>query len=453
MTLSFDLRRVQRRTLILLMVSQVVGSIAVALTFAVSGILAAELAGSPGAAGLAQATLILGAGAASYLLATLMNRKGRRGGLAAGYLIGAIGAGMCVVAATTESFALLIAGMGALGASSASTNGCRYAVTDLAPEGRRATTLSMVVWVATVGAVVGPLMVGPAQAVSTRLGLHPLAGPLLVDMTGALIAALVIFSLLRPDPLIVARTLGRPAGHRAERHQARPRRHASPLGPGIAALMLANAAMVAVMVMTPLEMHHQGAAHTAIGAALSAHFLGMYAFAPLSGALSDRAGVPTALVVGGAVLLFSLVVLIGWFGQSPFTHGLGLFLVGLGWSVCTVAASSHIAACSMGDTRVQGAADTAMTVMAAAAVAVAGPLMALWGFNGLLAMAAVLSIGILLAAHRIRPSQGITRGAGGLDRENTASPAAPRSHPVSPDLGLSVPATGGHPTTTESDVP
>lgn len=44
--------------------------------------------------------------------------------------------------------------------------------------------------------------------------------------------------------------------------------------------MLANAAMVAVMVMTPLEMHHQGAAHTAIGAALSAHFLGMYAFAP-----------------------------------------------------------------------------------------------------------------------------------------------------------------------------
>lgn len=53
------------------------------------------------------------------------------------------------------------------------------------------------------------------------------------------------------------------------------------------------------------------------------------------------------------MLLFSLVVLIGWFGQSPFTHGLGLFLVGLGWSVCTVAASSHIAACSMGDTRVK----------------------------------------------------------------------------------------------------
>ncbi|MGP3919878.1 MFS transporter [Nonomuraea sp. 10N515B] len=405
MALPFDLRRVQRRTLILLMVSQVVGSIAVALTFAVSGILAAELAGSSGAAGLAQATLILGAGAASYLLAPLMNRKGRRGGLAAGYLIGAIGAGTCVVAATTESFILLIAGMGALGASSASTNICRYAVTDLAPEDRRATTLSMVVWVATVGAVLGPLMVGPAQAVSTRLGLHPLAGPLLVDMTGALIAALVIFSLLRPDPLIVARTLGRPAGHQAERHRVRPQRHASPLGPGIAALMLANATMVAVMVMTPLEMHHQGAAHTAIGAALSAHFLGMYAFAPLSGILSDRAGVPTALVTGGAVLLVSLVVLVGWFGQSPFTHGLGLFLVGLGWSVCTVAASSHIAACSMGDTRMQGATDTAMTLMAAAAAVAAGPLMALWGFNGLLALAAVMSTGIPLAAHRIQPQK------------------------------------------------
>jgi hypothetical protein len=80
----------------------------------------------------------------------------------------------------------------------------------------------------------------------------------------------------------------------------------------------------------------------------------------------------------------------------------------------------------MGDTRVQGAADTAMTVMAAAAAAVAGPLMALWGFNGLLALAAVMSIGILLAAYRIRPLEGASRDAGG--RPASTRPATTESN-------------------------
>jgi MFS family permease len=406
MTHAVEVRIVQRRTLSLLLVSQVLGSVAVTVTFTVSGILAAELSGSTSAAGMTQATLTLGTAGASYLLATWMNRKGRRGGMAGGYLIGAFGAGMCVVAATTSSFPLLMAGMAALGASTASTNMSRYAATDLAPVDRRATALSMVVWVATVGAVLGPLMVGPAESVATSLGLPSLAGPLLVDMTAAVIAALVIFSLLRPDPLIVARQIGR----HEPRPKAAPRtQQAAPavtVAPAIAALVLAGATMTAVMVMTPVEMHGDGASHTAIGAVISGHFLGMYVFAPLSGLLADRAGVRPALVIGSAILMLSLGALAGIFGQGAFTHGLGLFLVGLGWSVCTVAASSQIAACSVGDTRIQGAADTAMTVMSAAAAAAAGPLMALWGFNGLLALAAVMTLGVLVAAHRIRTPAG-----------------------------------------------
>jgi len=400
-----DVRFVQRRTLSLLVVSQILGSIAVTVTFTVSGILAVEMSGSTSAAGLTQAVLTLGTAAASYMLATWMNRSGRRRGLTCGYLIGAFGAGMCVVAAISNSFSLLVAGMGALGASSASTNMSRYVATDLAPSNRRATALSIVVWVATVGAVLGPLLVGPAIAAAKQFGLPPLSGPLLIDMTAALIAALVIFMFLRPDPLTLAREIGRP-GPRMGSTPPEPSARATRIptvAPAIAALVLAGSVMTAVMVMTPLEMHHNGASHSAIGAVLSSHFLGMYAFAPLSGLLADRAGVRPALVVGSAILMVSLVVLVGTLGQTDFTHGLGLFMVGLGWSVCTVAASSHIAACSAVDTRIQGAADTAMTVVSAAAAAAAGPLMVLWGFNGLLALAAVLSLGVLLSTFRIRP--------------------------------------------------
>jgi MFS family permease len=407
MSVTVDVRLVQRRTMSLLVVSQVLGSIAVTVTFAVSGILAVELSGSTGAAGLNQASLTLGAGAASYLLATLMNRRGRRIGMAVGYLIGAAGAGLCVVAASVESFGLLVAGTVALGASSASTNVARYAATDLAPSARRATSLSLVVWVATAGAVVGPLMVGPASAVARQAGLPPLAGPFLLDLACAAIAGLIIVTFLRPDPLLLARaTVARSvvAGESPSpaSSPAASRPSFAGVAPTVAALVLAHATMTAVMVMTPVQMHHDGATHTAVGAVISVHFLGMFAFAPLSGMLADRVGVRPALVVGGAILLLSLVVSAGGFGASDFTHGLGLFLLGLGWSVATVAASSHIATCSVGDTRIQGAADTAMTVVSAGAAAVAGPLMALWGFAGLLGLAAVFSTGVLLAAMRIR---------------------------------------------------
>ena len=78
-----------------------------------------------------------------------------------------------------------------------------------------------------------------------------------------------------------------------------------------------------------------------IGLVISLHVLGMFAFSPLVGTLVDRIGSPAVLVQGAAVLLASLVLC----GVAPegsswqiFT---GLFLLGLGWSFATVAASTE----------------------------------------------------------------------------------------------------------------
>jgi MFS family permease len=395
------IRQVQRRTMTVLLMSQVLGSIGVTLTFAIGGILAVELSGSTSAAGYSQAIFTLGTGAASYALATWMNRQGRRGGLAAGYLVGALGAGACVVAATIDNFPLLVVGIAALGASNASTNSARFVATDLASPAHRATALSMVLWVATAGAVLGPLMIGSAEGVATSLGLPPLTGPFLIDMLCSAIAAAIIFAFLRPDPLIVARTVAS-ADPRPPTPSLIHTANVTAIAPAIAALVLSHAAMLTVMVMTPLEMHHHGATHTAIGAAISVHFIGMYAFAPLSGLLADRAGVRPALVVGSMILVSALFVFGGAVGESSLIHGMGLFLLGLGWSVCTVAASSHIATRTLEDTRIQGLADTAMTIVSAATAAAAGPLMALWGFNALIGLGGALTLGVLLATLRIR---------------------------------------------------
>jgi MFS family permease len=402
-----DVRLVQRRTVLLLMLGEILGSVALTVGFAVVGILAAQLAGSTGAVGFTQASQTVGAAVASYALAAWMNQQGRRRGLAVGYLIGALGAASCMAAAATGSFLLLVAGAVALGSASASGSLSRYASTDLASPSRRATTLSLVVWTATAGAVAGPLMVPAAEGWARHLGMPPLAGPFGLAMVCTGAAAVLLFVFLRPDPLLLAREIERPTAPSSQPGPAATT-PVRALAPTIAALVCAHTTMVAVMVMTPIDMHHGGSSHQVIGVAVSMHFLGMFALAPLSGLLADRCGVRPALGIGGVVLALSLAVLAGLFGTTSTTHAVGMFALGLGWSLATVAATSHIAACSHGDTRIQGIAETTMACVSAAAAAASGPLMAIWGFDALLALALLLTAGLFVATAqiRLRPAPG-----------------------------------------------
>ncbi len=342
-----DLALVQRRTVRVLVLGQAVGAVGITIGIATASLLARDLSGSESLAGLAQTAQVLGAAVASYLLARLMSRRGRRIGLAAGYLIGAAGAFLAVVAGVVESMLLLMAGAALLGSATAANSGARYAATDLAPADRRARALSTVVWATTIGAVAGPNLTGLSAAVADRLGIPELTGPFAVGSIGMLGAALVVGVFLRPDPLLLARELADepPAttsstswGRVVEAVRVRPA-----LAAAIAGLAGAHAAMVAVMVMTPLHMEHGGSGLEVIGIVISVHVLGMFAFSPLVGLAVDRAGRAPVLAAGGGLLLASLVLS----GVSPegtsWQIFAGLFLLGLGWSCATVAASTLIA--------------------------------------------------------------------------------------------------------------
>ncbi len=126
--------------------------------------------------------------------------------------------------------------------------------------------------------------------------------------------------------------------------------------------------MISVMVMTPLHMHHGGATLEVIGIVISVHVLGMYALAPLVGWAADRFGRPWVLTAG-AVVLFAALLLSGTApAGASYQIGAGLFLLGLGWSLCTVAASTLLSESAPADARtdVQGAADLVMGLTAAA---------------------------------------------------------------------------------------
>ncbi|MEI7056790.1 MFS transporter [Nocardioides sp. CCNWLW239] len=399
---------VQKRTILTLVATQAVGAMGITIGIATASLLARDLSGSESMAGLSQTTQVLGAAVAAYVLGRVMDARGRRFGLLAGYLLGAAGGLLAVVAGVVGSMALLLVGAVLLGATTAANNGARYAATDLAPATSRARALSVVVWATTFGAVVGPNLTGVAELFTDAVGIPVLTGPFALGAVAMLAAALVVGIFLRPDPLLVAREGAPPAesSPAVEPVETTSWRRALAViraRPALAAAVVgqaaAHATMVAVMVMTPLHMEHGGAGLEIIGLVISGHVLGMFAFAPVAGWLADRVGRADVMALGGGVLLVALVLCAAAPEGSSGRIFAGLFLLGLGWSLATIAAATSVADHTPLEVRadVQGTADLIMGVAAAAAGAVSGIVVDVAGYP-VLALGTILLVVVLFGA-------------------------------------------------------
>ena len=406
-----DVEQVQRHTVRTLVVSQAVGAVGVTIGVATASLLARDISGSETLAGLAQTFQVLGTAAAAYVLARVMRRRGRRIGIVLGYLVGATGALLAVLAGVVDSMVVLLVGAVLLGATTAVNSGSRYAATDLATEEHRARALSVVVWATTIGAVAGPNLVGVGGTVARPLGIPELTGGFAIGSVVLVLAALWVWVRLRPDPLLLAQEAAGVVPDDAPHVRGRSWaafitvvRDVPAVGAAVVAMACAHAAMVTVMIMTPLHMEHGGAHLEVIGFVISIHVLGMFAFSPVVGWAADRFGRSPVLVAGGIVLLVSLALC----GLSPegsswqiFT---GLFLLGLGWSCATVAASTVIADRTPIEARtdVQGTSDMAMALTAAGGGAFAGVIVGGLGYPALALFAALLALAVVVAGRLTR---------------------------------------------------
>jgi MFS family permease len=402
--------------------TQVVGGLGVGAGVAVTTLLAFDLSGSAALAGLAASFSAFGAGLFAAVIGAAA-RFGRRPGLVAGYLVGATGAGVAVLAAVTDLFPLLLVATFLFGASNASNLQSRFAVTDLASPERRGADLSRIVWATTVGAVLGPNLTGPGAAAAAFVGVPELAGPYLLSAASFATAALLMAIGLRPDPLLVARRAAarEVAGDVApgdvsaaaapatlvDVAPARRRRSAAlsealaivvsqPSARAAAAtIAAAHAVMVGVMVMTPVHMGHHGADIRLIGLTISLHIAGMYALSPVFGWLVDRLGSHTVLVIGFAQLVGAVAFAAFGTPRGGPEFLLGLFLLGTGWSACLIASSALLTTSVPVDNRaqVQGLSDLGMNVAGGSAGALSGLMMTLIGFRGLASVTLVLLLG------------------------------------------------------------
>ena len=402
-SLETNVAAVQRRTLRLLFLTQIISGVGIAVGASVGALLAADIAGVR-VSGLAQSALVVGAALFAVPATAIVNRHGRRPSLAAGYLVAAAGSTIVVLAAMRDSIPLLFAGFFLFGGASAASLQARYAAVDLAPAQVRGRHLSWIVWATTLGAVVGPSLAPLAGTSLDGYGVPTLAGPYLLSAVLLGFAALLLVLFLRPDPAVVARGgTGSPGAPGSETRRAGMRAalpvvasHA-PARLGAIAMAVGHLVMVGVMAMTPVHIRSAGhdAVHTlgVVGTVLSVHIAGMYAFSPLVGWLADRLGRRAVIFAGFAILLVACAVT-GSAGHASMRLAAGLMLLGLGWSATMVAGSTLVSESVPLELRAsaQGLSDLTMGIAGASAGAVSGVIMDLWGYAALAVLAAVLIV-------------------------------------------------------------
>ncbi|MBQ1093021.1 MFS transporter [Streptomyces sp. B93] len=397
-----DTAAAQRRVLRVLVAAQVLSGAGLAAGITVGALLAQDMLGSTGLAGLPSALFTAGSALAAVTVGRISQAGGRRPGLATGYLTGAVGSAGVIVAAVLDSPALLFVALFVYGAGSATNLQARYAGADLATPDRRARAVSTVLVATTLGGVAGPNLAAPTGNFAETLGIPHLAGPFLLSGAAYALAALVLAVLLRPDPLLLARSLAADA----VRRESGPREAAAEPGGGVVlgalVMIVTQLVMIAVMTMTPVHMHDHGHGTAASGLVIAVHVAAMYLPSPLTGWLVDRYGRLTVAAASGVILLAAGVVAATAPVDSVALLALALALLGLGWNFGLVAGTAIIT-----DTvplanraRTQGLVDVAIAIAGATGGMASGfvvaaasyPVLALTG--GALALAVLPAVAV-----------------------------------------------------------
>lgn len=396
-----DYNRIKKKITAVLFLSQGLSSAGFIAAFTVNAIVAVNLSGRPSLAGLPGALYVLGMAFGALIWGLTMERTGRRKGLALGQVIGVIGSGIAMGAIYYRSFAIFLAGLILVGIARSAVDLGRFAAAEVHLPAERGRAIANVVLGSTVGAIFGPLLVGPTGVLALGFGFPELAGPYSVSFVGLILAAGLIFFALRPEPRDIGRELSRLNKETGSSTLSRtlPEIIKQP-GVYVAMISIIFAQMVMVVPMSITSVHMKAHAHplTAISIVISAHTLGMFAFSILSGKLTDKWGRGRVIILGSMLSIVSCLLAAPSEKLVPLV--IALFLLGLGWNLAYVAGSTLLADQLAPEERakVQGVNDLLLNLGSAASQMGSGLVYASGGYGVMGIAAAVLAFVPLVAA-------------------------------------------------------
>ena len=405
----------QRRTLAVLLLAQILSGAGLAAGITVAALLAEQMLGSSRWSGLPTVFFTVGSAAAAVGLGRLSQRFGRRAGLSTGYLIGALGTVGVVVAAGRGNIVLLFASIMVYGAGAATNLQARYAGADLAAPSRRGRAVSIVLVATAVGAILGPNLVSTTGMVATKIGFPALAGPFMLAGLAYSAGALVLWLLLRPDPLLLARSIAAEVSSRSATPAAPSEAGAVPgprqrwswaLASGAGIMILTQLIMVAIMTITPIHIEHHGHGVDVTGIVIGAHVAGMFLPSPFSGWLVDRYGY-LAIAVAAGVTLLAAGLIAAWAPvDSVATLVLALVLLGVGWNLGLVSGTTLVTDAVPLETRArtQGVVDLGIALAGAGGGLSSGLIFAATSYGTLTLTSGLLALLIIPIVALARPA-------------------------------------------------
>ncbi|USK62028.1 MFS transporter [Peribacillus asahii] len=370
-----------KRALFVVSISQIFGGAGLAAGVTVGALLAQQMLGTDAFAGIPSALLTLGSAGAALFVGRLSQAFGRRTGLTTGFMIGGLGALGVIIAAIINSVFLLFASLLVYGAGTATNLQARYAGTDLANSKQRATAISITMVFTTFGAVAGPNLVNVMGNLALSIGVPSLAGPFILAAAAYILAGVVLFIMLRPDPLVIARTIEATNQESSDKGHLTITEHTENkrgIIVGATIMVLTQIVMVAIMTMTPVHMRHHGHSLGEVGLVIGFHIGAMYLPSLVTGVLVDKLGRTAMAIASGITLLLAGLIAAFAPGDSMVLLVIALSLLGLGWNFGLISGTALIVDSTETSTRAktQGTVDVLIALSGAAGGALSGMIVA-----------------------------------------------------------------------------
>jgi len=320
-----------RRNAMVLAVAQALAGGNNTVIVSTASIVGAVLAPDKGLATLPITAMVIGMWFGTLPVGWLARRFGRRFALQIGSVFGVLSGLISYSAVMHGQFWLLLIGTFCGGLYAAAHNSYRFAAADTASEAFRPKVVSWVLAGGVFAAVIGPQLV-----IFTKdlLSPHMFAASYLGQSACALIAALVLMFVKIP-PLPATRVENpRPLGA-----IVRTPRFIVAVACGMASYAMMN------MVMTSAPLAMIGCGHSVTDATLGIqwHVLAMYAPSFVTGSLISRFGVER--ITGIGLGLIALTAVVGLAGITVAHFWSALVLLGVGWNLAFIGATTMVTQC------------------------------------------------------------------------------------------------------------
>jgi len=336
-----DFNRVARKITFVLFAVQSLASAGFIAAATINPILGAKLASDRSLATLPTAAFLLTGAFSASIWGILMDRIGRRNSIALGLVIGVLGNVLVMAAIQSSSFLFVVIGLMMMGVTNSAVQLGRFAAAEVNPPSQRGRAISAVVLGGVIGTVLARGLAVPVGELAVSIGMDELAGAYITTLGLFVIASILVFIGLRPEPRDVGREVARQYPESIPQGETRPisqilRQPA--VITAVTAMVLGQVVMIAIMVITSLHMEDHQHSRADIYSVISGHTFGMFAPSIISGWLLDKWGRGRMILVGASTLL--LACMTAPLSPDVLPLAVALFLLGVGWNFCFVGGST-----------------------------------------------------------------------------------------------------------------